>query len=61
MKSIPAQPEKSPQETDDSKPNAAEPETGNMAEVIRGKVQRGEMSPQEAKRLFEDIHKQLDA
>lgn len=61
MKSIPAQPEKSPQETDDSKPNAAETETGNMAEVIRGKVQRGEMSPQEAKRLFEDIHKQLDA
>jgi len=39
------------------------PELGpaNMAEVIKEKVERGELTPREAKKLFEEVHKQLDA
>jgi hypothetical protein len=39
------------------------PDSGetNMAEVIKEKVQNGELSPGEARKLFEEVHKQLDA
>jgi polyhydroxyalkanoate synthesis regulator phasin len=33
----------------------------NVANVVREKIQRGELSPQEARHLFEYLNKELDA